>query len=236
MSIEEICEKYKINNYEINEDDTIDVYGNVDLWDKKLNKIPLNFNKVTVNFSCSHNNLTSLEGCPKWVGGDFSCHYNKLLDIDCGIQMVDGNFYCQNNKITTLKGSPKSVGSFYCYKNQITNLKGCTKYIGGEFDCSDNELTSLEGCPKSIGQRFYADSNCLSDLDFIPDSMGGGFYCDNNILESVFNGVNIDFLRAFKSFKIIQDNVVNLKRLKYLMSMFDKPIKIEEIEKYYTIK
>ena len=127
-------------------------------------------------------------------------------------------------------------GSFNISRNKLTNLKGCTKYIGGEFDCSDNELTSLEGCPKSIGQGFYADRNCLSDLDFIPDSMVGDFYCDNNILESGFNGVNIDFLRAFKSFKIIQDNVVNLKRLKYLMSMFDKPIKIEEIEKYYTIK
>ena len=153
MDIKEICKKYKITNYEINEDNTIDVYGNVDLWDKKLKEIPLNFNKVTGNFSCSYNNLTSLEGCPKWVGGDFSCHYNKLLDIDCGIQMVDGNFYCQNNKITTLKGSPKSVGSFFCYKNKITNLKGCPKYITDDFDCRYNILKTNVSNIKSV--RFF---------------------------------------------------------------------------------
>mgnify|MGYP001298282849 FL=1 len=151
MSIKEICEKYKIINYEINEDNTIDVFGNVDLWDKKLNKIPLSFNKVTGNFSCSYNNLTSLEGCPKWVGGDFSCHYNKLSDIDYGIQIVDGNFYCNNNKITTLKGSPKLVGSFSCYKNKITDLKGCPKYIKGNFDCRYNSIKTNVSNIKSVG-------------------------------------------------------------------------------------
>lgn len=150
MDIKGICEKYKITNYDINEDNTIDVFGNVDLWDKRLNKIPLNFNMVTGNFSCSYNNLTSLKGCPKWVGGDFSCHYNKLLDIDCGIQIVDGNFYCQNNKLTTLKGSPKSVGSFYCYNNKLTDLKGCVKYIQSYFDCRYNTLKTNVSNIKSV--------------------------------------------------------------------------------------
>ena len=216
MSIEEICRKYGIENYTINDDGSVDVDDEVIIWDCNLNEIPLKFNKVTGNFNCSENNLTDLKGSPKWVGGDFYSIFNKLTSLEGSPEKVDGDFYIDNSK--------------------LTNLKGCTKYIGGEFDCSDNELTSLEGCPKSIGNGFCADRNCLSDLDFIPDSMGGDFYCDNNILESVFNGVNIDFLRAFKSFKVIQDNNVNLKRLRYLMEMFDKPIDLEEIKKYYTIK
>ena len=151
MDIKEICDKYKITNYEINPDNTIDVFGNVDLWDKRLNEIPLNFNKVTGYFSCSYNNLTSLKGCPKWVGGDFSCHYNKLLDIDCDIQIVDGAFYCQNNRITTLKGSPKYVGSFHCNGNFITDLKGCPKYIKTNFDCRYNLLKTNVSNIKSVG-------------------------------------------------------------------------------------
>ena len=39
-----------------------------------------------------------------------------------------------------------------------------------------------------------------------------------------------------KSFKVIKDGVVNLKRLKYLMEMFDKRVKLEEIKKYYEVK
>ena len=66
--------------------------------------------------------------------------------------------------------------------------------------------------------------------------MVGDFYCVNNILESIFNDVGIDFLRTFKSFKVLKDNTINLKRLKYLMEMFDKPVNLEEIKKYYTIK
>ena len=215
MSIEEICKKYGIENYTINDDGSIDVDGDVLIWGCNLNEMPLKINKVTGNFNCSENAQNDLKGSPRWVGGSFYSRFNNLTTLEGCPEKVDGDFYIDNSK--------------------LTNLKGCTKYIGGEFDCSDNELTSLEGCPKSIGQGFYVDRNCLSDLDFIPDSMVGDFYCDNNILESVFNGVNIDFLRAFKSFKIIQDNVVNLKRLKYLMSMFDKPIDLEEIKKYYTI-
>jgi len=46
----------------------------------------------------------------------------------------------------------------------------------------------------------------------------------------------MDFIRAFKTFKVIKDGVIDLKRLRYVMEMFDLPIDIEEIKKYYTIK
>ena len=46
----------------------------------------------------------------------------------------------------------------------------------------------------------------------------------------------MDFIRTFNTFKVIKGNKINLKRLKYIMEMFDKPIKLEEIKKYYTIK
>ena len=66
--------------------------------------------------------------------------------------------------------------------------------------------------------------------------MGLFLYCDETPLESIFNDVNIDFIIAFNSFKVIKDDVVNLKRLKYVMEIFDKPIHIDKIKIYYTIK
>ncbi len=53
--IHSLCKKYSIKNYTINGDGTIDV----DLDGKSLTKIPLNFNKVSGDFYCSINNLTS---------------------------------------------------------------------------------------------------------------------------------------------------------------------------------
>jgi hypothetical protein len=97
MKIEEICEYYGIQNYTINDDGTIDVDGNVDLNDRSLTKLPLKFNKVTGYFSCSVNKLTSLEGCPIWVGGRFHCWDNRLTSLEGCPSYVGGYFYCLQN-------------------------------------------------------------------------------------------------------------------------------------------
>ena len=112
MTIKEICKKYGIENYTIN-GDTIDVEGIVDLSHGKLEKLPLKFGTVTRNFSCSNNNLTSLEGAPKRVGG---------------------GFWCYNNNLTSLKGAPKEVGRFfYCHRNKITSKLQCAIIDAEEF-------------------------------------------------------------------------------------------------------
>jgi hypothetical protein len=99
--IDKICKKYKIKNYTINPDGSIDVDGDVDLYYLKLTKLPLKFNKVFGDFDCSNNELTSLDGCPKEVGGDF----------DCG-----------NNKLTSLDGGPKEAGNYFTAPNPITPI------------------------------------------------------------------------------------------------------------------
>ena len=45
-----------------------------------------------------------------------------------------------------------------------------------------------------------------------------------------------DFIKSFKSYNIVKDNIVDIKRLKYIMSEFDKPINLEKIKKHYKIK
>jgi len=68
-----------VTNYIINDDYTIDVKGNVNLYNKGLDKFPdyIKFGKVGGSFSCSYNQLVSLEGCPDSVGGSFDCSDNK---------------------------------------------------------------------------------------------------------------------------------------------------------------
>ena len=86
--IEQICQKYRIKNYTINKDGSIDVYGEVDLTGKCSHKLPLKFNKIEEGFFCGKNSLISLEGCPKEVCGDFSCYNNNLTTLEYGPKIV----------------------------------------------------------------------------------------------------------------------------------------------------
>ena len=68
-------DEMEVTNYIINNDLTIDVNNSVNLSNKNLAKFPdyIMFNKVEEWFSCDYNQLTSLDGCPSYVGGDFYC-------------------------------------------------------------------------------------------------------------------------------------------------------------------
>ena len=99
-SIHDICKKYNIKNYTINDDGTIDVDGDVDLSGYDLSEIPLTFNKVSGYFYCSYNKLTTLKGSPKWIGSSFSCDRNQLTSLEFSPDYVGSWFSCETNPLT----------------------------------------------------------------------------------------------------------------------------------------
>ena len=111
--IDAICQRYGITNYTIN-NGLVDVDASVDLSYMRLTKLPLQFGKVTGNFNCSNNKLTStLEGAPKTVEGNFNCHSNKLTSLEGAPQSVGGDFYCDNNPL------PKEIYTYVEYIKEI---------------------------------------------------------------------------------------------------------------------
>ena len=122
--IEYICKEYDIKNYTINQDGTVDVDGNVNLYYCELTRLPhIQFGKVTGNFDCGHNKLISLDGSPREVGGDFNCDHNKLRFLEGGPITVGGDFNCAHNDLVTLDGSPKEIGgNFECFINPIHDI------------------------------------------------------------------------------------------------------------------
>ena len=77
------------------------IKGDVDLSDMGLTKLP-DLSAVTVNgnFDCVGNRLTSLEGAPKSVGGDFDCFRNRFLISLNGVsQEIGGKFICGNKRL-----------------------------------------------------------------------------------------------------------------------------------------
>ena len=171
------------------------------------------------------------------VDGSVYIDYCNLTKLPLKFGTVTGWFNCSRNLLTTLEGSPKRVfGTFTCNNNKLTSLEGGPETVGFKFICSHNQLTTLKGCPKSIGRDFICHENRLVDIDFIPDSIEGRFQIYGNPISSIFNEANMDFLKAFKTYKIIKEGVLYLKRLKYLSESFDLDINLNEIEEYYLIK
>ena len=113
----------------LNEDGTYDVEGDVDLHAMNLIKLPMKFGKVSGDFLCDTNQLTTLDGSPI---------------------KVEEMFNCEGNKLTSLEGCPKFVGrGFNCGYNNLTSLEEGPKEVGGYFYCSNNPIKFTEDAVRS---------------------------------------------------------------------------------------
>lgn len=187
--IDLICKSYKIENYSITSDGSIDVDGNVKLDNSDLYSIPLRFGKVTGRFYCYNNKLTSLVGAPHTVGGEFNCFNNRnLTSLTGGPTTVGGEYNCAISGLTDLVGSPDKVGGFNCSNNKLTTLQGSPEQLGGYFNCSENKLTTLEHIPSTINGDFHCRGNELvstysgdTDCEIL-----GNTYISSNYLSNKF--------------------------------------------------
>ena len=131
-TIHDICKQYGIENYTINDDGSIDVDGHVGLYNKGLTELPLRFNKVSGDFHCGRNRLTTLKGSPRWIGGWFYCDNNQLTSLEFSPEYVGVDFWCQYNKLTDNYCETEILGDFYTSLkqdglifdvNRVTNYK-----------------------------------------------------------------------------------------------------------------
>ena len=106
----------EIEDYTINEDLTVDVDGDVDLDNRNLIKIPIQFGIVKGNFDCSENQLKSLKGSPKECE-IFDCSFNNLESLKGCPKIVKGDFLCIDNNLRSLNKHPEKCDEFYCYYN-----------------------------------------------------------------------------------------------------------------------
>jgi hypothetical protein len=167
--IERLCNEYGIENWTINNEGLVDVDGSVDLSNKRLAKIPINFGRVEgdfyCDFYCPNNGLTTLKGAPREVGGYFHCGYNQLTTLEGAPSRVGGDFSCSSNQLTTLEGAPREVGGdFYCHNNGLTTLEWAPNRVGGGFSCHDNQLWTFRGAPEFIEGNFHCSGNKISEI------------------------------------------------------------------------
>ena len=168
----EVCERYRIKNYTINDDLSIDVDGDVNLSYGNLEYLPLKFNYVSGNFYCNNNALESLEGSPQTVGGGFQCSQNELKTLEGCPQTVNGNFLCFGNELKDLEYFPEVSGNVYIKGNTVyllvyTFIRTASSFMTEDF--IDYEIVrNRDTVMLDRLQTFIMDNNLeMPDLDEI---------------------------------------------------------------------
>lgn len=225
--IERWLDTMGIRNYKIKDDLYVDVNGNVLLRHKKLDSIPVNFDRVTGHFNCSNNLLTSLKGCPNYVGRSFECTGNMLESLEyCPSIVNDGVFNCSHNKITSLKGCPDVIAyTFYAHNNELTSLVGSPNEIQKDFVVNNNYLTNLVGSPIKIHGDFKCTSNKLTSLTGCDKNVCRNLIIyDNPLPEAIMNLYDDEFniLLEYQDDYMIwnSDGSFNEPRFKMMMNDF----------------
>jgi hypothetical protein len=158
----------------------VDVKGTVTI--STTDRIPpdLKFGVVTHNFYLSSGNprnseLGSADFTPRGSVGNINISYCHLKTLKDCTPIVRGSFICDSNDLTSLEGSPQSVGQiFKSDGNRLTSLKGITPTIGYSFRILNasigqgyNGLETLKDGPTSV--KFAGNVDGI----YIPNGMWG---------------------------------------------------------------
>jgi hypothetical protein len=142
------------------------------------------------------------------VSGNVNLSDKGLTELPLVFNRVTGWFNCSYNPLTTLKGSPRWVGSsFSCYNNDLTSLEFSPDYIGGFFNCSRNRLPSLEFSPDYIGGFFDCEYNNLTN-NYCDSEIGGYFY--TSLKQDRLTKDNYNEWRKMYKRKMILDDIFNM--------------------------
>ena len=73
----------------------VDVVGDFDCSSQELQDLKgIRFGQVSMDFFCKGNELTSLEGAPREVGGELFCDQNEFTSLKGAPEEVGGEFSC----------------------------------------------------------------------------------------------------------------------------------------------
>jgi len=141
---------------------------------KEGSLLGLKFGKVDGDFWINACMLTSMEGFPEEVTGNFNASNNKFENLVGGPKKVGKSCNLSSNqKLNSLEGSPEEVGEAFnitdCYN--LTSLEGGPKRTGN-YECNSTRIRSLKGAPVEINNPYasFSASYChsLSSLEGAP--------------------------------------------------------------------
>lgn len=159
-SIEKWLKDYGITYYVIHDDLVVDVKSSIDLSDKKITHLPIQFGVVEGSFDIMKNLLTTLEGMPLVVKGQCNVMNNKLTSLKGSPTKILGSFFVSLNKLTSLAEGPQWVReNFVCVNNPIETLRGFNTLFGGRFIHGASTQLSYIKPIDGLGEHYGKDKS-----------------------------------------------------------------------------
>lgn len=167
----------KITNFTINDDNSVDVDGDLNLDGLRHAKLPVNFKSVTGSVSLVGALLKTLEGLPDEINGDFDISSMDLDSVEGFPMKVHGDCHIgKTNVKTTLANSRLAhvEGDLLIHEYGSNSFVGLPAYVGGDFIVKDcPEVTSLKGMPKEIGGDCRMPARQIKSLNGMTQKIGG---------------------------------------------------------------
>ena len=110
----------------INDQGLVSCRSKVYLTNTTLKKLPVRFDKMDGDFTIWQSQLITLEGCPRYVEGDFMITGSQnLTSLEGGPKIVNGDYYCTEIAFTSMDGAPEHVGQVFSitYTRQLPLLR-----------------------------------------------------------------------------------------------------------------
>lgn len=185
--IGEFLRVYVKGEYTIEEDGRYSVDGDVAISNYRRKELPISFSKVTGSFHVVNSDITDFEGFPYNVGETlyvFGCEYISSM-VGCP-EYVGGNFFVTNCYLSKIDFCPKYVGGEVSFnKNRIQEILAFPEIIrGGNINFNTNNLFSVDfdkfNLKNSNVRSIFLKHNNIESLINVP--YGYKITLDNNCL------------------------------------------------------
>ena len=168
-------------------------------------------------------------------------YYIKRTINSDGLVDVNVDVYLNNKGLKKLPLKFGTVtGFFKCGDNELTSLEGSPHTVGDYFDCDYNKLTSLEGAPHSISGDFWCQSNNIHSFEGLVN-ISGDFYCGDNPVDKIWRIINpgtnkwdSEKMEFFNDLDIIRGEEIAIERLNFFLEEMGLPT-VESVEGYKNI-
>lgn len=135
-------DEHEVENYTINDDNSVDVEGDVHLVDSDYEGL-VKFGTVSGDFIIGAGNIRSLKNAPKHVGGDLSVTGLDITTLAGLPESVDGDVTLAHlDDISSLEGMPKRIGGSLTLAKfpkltSIGNIQDIVEEVNGTVDVHD---------------------------------------------------------------------------------------------------
>jgi hypothetical protein len=111
-------DEYIRGTWSVNSEGLVDVWGGFYCYSEGLEDfLGIRFEEVIGSFRCYANQLRTLEGSPRVVGGHFDCFDNQLRTLEGSPRVVGVSFNCSRNPLISLEGAPEVIKGYFIFKN-----------------------------------------------------------------------------------------------------------------------